>query len=189
MATTSHCLFCFEALAASLDQRESVSLRRVQELWERYQAARLPEPEAEEDDGDDVMEVDEIGIPGTVDEEEASEPDEEPIRGPISRLRPNRLLAPSPSSASSSSTPSSVSTSSSRTAVSTLASTSSNSSRSSLFSMRRPSRPQRPIEQDRPLFVTWSAIGRTGHKSLRGCIGTFEAQPLEAGLRNYALTS
>lgn len=40
-----------------------------------------------------------------------------------------------------------------------------------------------------PLFVTWNTISRSGNVSLRGCIGTFQAQPLEDGLRSYALTS
>lgn len=39
-----------------------------------------------------------------------------------------------------------------------------------------------------PLFVTWNTSGVGGH-SLRGCIGTFEAQPLSTGLSSYALTS
>ncbi|KAG5439946.1 hypothetical protein PCANB_000228 [Pneumocystis canis] len=40
-----------------------------------------------------------------------------------------------------------------------------------------------------PLFVTWNTIDSLGHKSLRGCIGTFKPQPLKYGLRSYALTS
>ncbi|KAL2107651.1 hypothetical protein VUR80DRAFT_4960 [Thermomyces stellatus] len=40
-----------------------------------------------------------------------------------------------------------------------------------------------------PLFVTWNVIGRDGHRSLRGCIGTFEDQELEEGIASYALTS
>ncbi|KTW29194.1 hypothetical protein T552_04102 [Pneumocystis carinii B80] len=40
-----------------------------------------------------------------------------------------------------------------------------------------------------PLFVTWNIISPSGHKSLRGCIGTFKPQPLKHGLRYYALTS
>jgi hypothetical protein len=43
-------------------------------------------------------------------------------------------------------------------------------------------------EQRYPLFVTWNTVSH-GHKSLRGCIGTFEAQDLAAGLKSYALTS
>lgn len=41
----------------------------------------------------------------------------------------------------------------------------------------------------RPLFVTWSKLSRSGVRNLRGCIGTFDAQPLETGLRSYALTA
>lgn len=40
-----------------------------------------------------------------------------------------------------------------------------------------------------PLFVTWNVVGRDGHRSLRGCIGTFEDQELEDGISSYALTS
>jgi AMMECR1 domain-containing protein len=40
-----------------------------------------------------------------------------------------------------------------------------------------------------PLFVTWDTINSRGTKSLRGCIGTFEPQELDDGLRSYALTS
>ncbi|OAG24436.1 hypothetical protein CC77DRAFT_927921 [Alternaria alternata] len=40
-----------------------------------------------------------------------------------------------------------------------------------------------------PLFVTWNTISRSGDKRLRGCIGTFEAQPLTKGLSDYALTA
>lgn len=36
-----------------------------------------------------------------------------------------------------------------------------------------------------PLFVTWN-IYKNGRHSLRGCIGTFEPQPLKTGLRDYA---
>lgn len=41
-----------------------------------------------------------------------------------------------------------------------------------------------------PLFVTWNTA-RPGSRSysLRGCIGTFEAQPLSEGLSSYALAS
>lgn len=39
-----------------------------------------------------------------------------------------------------------------------------------------------------PLFVTWNIISH-GQHSLRGCIGTFESQPLSSGLAEYALIS
>jgi uncharacterized protein (TIGR00296 family) len=41
-----------------------------------------------------------------------------------------------------------------------------------------------------PLFVTWNTSRPGSHShSLRGCIGTFEAQPLSDGLGSYALAS
>ncbi|EPE05225.1 ammecr1 family protein [Ophiostoma piceae UAMH 11346] len=43
-----------------------------------------------------------------------------------------------------------------------------------------------------PLFVTWNTDedgDEPGEYNLRGCIGTFEAQPLERGLSTYALTA
>ena len=41
-----------------------------------------------------------------------------------------------------------------------------------------------------PLFVTWNTVSpRSGTRSLRGCIGTFESLPLSSGLSSYALTS
>ncbi|KAF2266176.1 hypothetical protein CC78DRAFT_492281 [Lojkania enalia] len=46
------------------------------------------------------------------------------------------------------------------------------------------------VDLDRsPLFVTWNIVTRSGDKRLRGCIGTFEAQDLDDGLRSYAITS
>ncbi|KAK6952856.1 hypothetical protein Daesc_005151 [Daldinia eschscholtzii] len=46
------------------------------------------------------------------------------------------------------------------------------------------------IITESPLFVTWNTVSpRTGNTSLRGCIGTFEAQELDEGLSSYAITS
>lgn len=42
------------------------------------------------------------------------------------------------------------------------------------------------VNESFPIFVTWN-IGRD--KRLRGCIGTFSAMNLHAGLREYAITS
>ena len=201
MATQAHCLFCFEVLVASYDdERKTATLQRMQDLWELYLTSRLPRPgggqqgddEDEQTDNDDDDDDDDDDETDNDMDEQASDPDDEPVRAPIPRSRPARLAGLSSATSSGMSTPSSVSAaSSSRTTPLTLPSSSSNSSRSSLFSMRNPSRAsqQRPVEPSRPLFVTWSAVGRAGHKSLRGCIGTFEAQPIETGLRNYALTS
>ncbi|KAI1111139.1 AMMECR1 domain-containing protein [Nemania sp. NC0429] len=41
-----------------------------------------------------------------------------------------------------------------------------------------------------PLFVTWNTVSPgSEHTSLRGCIGTFEAQELDEGISSYAITS
>ncbi|PHH76845.1 hypothetical protein CDD82_3777 [Ophiocordyceps australis] len=40
-----------------------------------------------------------------------------------------------------------------------------------------------------PLFVTWNTMEDDGDTSLRGCIGTFEPQPLSTGIADYAVTS
>lgn len=45
------------------------------------------------------------------------------------------------------------------------------------------------IPEEYPLFVTWNIASARGGYNLRGCIGTFEHQPLEEGLRDYAITS
>jgi AMMECR1 domain-containing protein len=52
-----------------------------------------------------------------------------------------------------------------------------------------PSAPQRLGEQKYPLFVTWNTLSKSGRKSLRGCIGTFEPQVLPRGLKHYAFES
>ncbi|KAH0548247.1 hypothetical protein GP486_008045 [Trichoglossum hirsutum] len=189
MATPAHCLYCFESLAASLEHKELLSLRQVHELWEKYKAAQADAVDADAD----VPDVDVEGpsdIEGEIEEE-------------LSSLRENfksngTLEVPGSSSGSSSSTPSSVSTSSSsRTPTSGLGSSSSNSSSNSLLpatGRRLGSQPQgvytnHQQDEDKPLFVTWNTVSRSGNKTLRGCIGTFEAQELEHGLKNYALTS
>lgn len=115
--------------------------------------------------------------------EEAGVPEDEmegvlsPPTAAISRI----LSSPSTSSSASSSTPS----------LSTPTNTSKPSSASSLSSMPKGSSKSKGAasEEKYPLFVTWDTISKGGHKSLRGCIGTFEDQELDDGLRSYALTS
>jgi hypothetical protein len=90
-------------------------------------------------------------------------------------------------SSSVSTTPSVMSTNSSRSILSssTTATTPvSESTQPEMVEMRQ----QRLKNQRYPLFVTWNTLSN-GHKSLRGCIGTFDAQELAEGLRAYALTS
>ncbi|CAK3988882.1 Hypothetical predicted protein [Lecanosticta acicola] len=166
MATKAHCAYCFETLAASFERRQSLSLAQVEDLWEQYHTSK-GEP------NDTVAGVDDE------DEDEDDDDDEEMTDGE-STARPaaiSRLLNRDSATSSSSSLPSasSIGSSSKSSGGATPA-----SSVSSLARRR---------DEEHPLFVTWNTISRSGHKSLRGCIGTFEAQELEEGLRSYALTS
>ncbi|KAL8706697.1 MAG: hypothetical protein Q9225_007924 [Loekoesia sp. 1 TL-2023] len=201
MATVAHCLFCFDVLAASLEKRDHLSLRQVENLWSRYQSKDrlnkpldddLDEPDREPttEDGDEPMSDSDHGVEElSTDEDEA--PAEEPAKQPSTLRLPSisRLQAPSPASASSSSTPSSFSASSSRLGLDDNSSKA--SSNTSIFSFGRRSQQPSPAlrEEQYPLFVTWNTISARGHKSLRGCIGTFEPQDLSTGLENYALTA
>ena len=202
MATTGHCAYCFEILAADLEDREPLEYTRVQDLWTQYQSlnklkAADTENQEEEDpasqDGDDLADRD-SEMDGLEDGEEDDEADEEPPKPARSGLRLpsiNRLQVLSPSSGSSSSTPSSLSTASSRAALGDASKSSSNTSFFSFGSRRsqQPSPAARPREEEYPLFVTWNTISPRGNKSLRGCIGTFDPQELSSGLKSYALTA
>lgn len=124
-------------------------------------------------------------------EQDLVQPKPSSIRNGLRLPSISRLQAASPASASSSSsTPSSVSASSSTAA---LGGNSKSSSSSSFFSFGRAKQPSPDAvlkEEQYPLFVTWNTVSsRTGHKSLRGCIGTFEPQELAGGFRSYALTA
>jgi hypothetical protein len=172
MATQAHCAYCFEILSANLEKRKPLNLLNVEELWATYEAANDPEG---------TEETDAVAPPGTAD------------------LRPpaiSRLLAASPSTASSSSAPSASSSTPSLVADASSPATSvtsKSSGKSSLFSLssRLGRGKQRSLgsSEEYPLFVTWDTRSRSGNKSLRGCIGTFEGQELDDGLRSYALTS
>lgn len=207
MATAAHCAYCFEILAADLENREPLKYSQVQDLWKQYDAlnkfkavdtgkgdepgSQLPGGEGIEDvdiETDDAEEIE--------DEDEDEQPEEivapQPKHSKLSLPSITRLQASSPSSGSSTSTPSSLSTSSSRAA---LGDASKSSSKTSFFSCgsrrsQQPSPAALSKEGDHPLFVTWNTVShRSGHKSLRGCIGTFDAQELSAGLKSYALTA
>ncbi|KAL8650681.1 MAG: hypothetical protein Q9226_005037 [Calogaya cf. arnoldii] len=209
MATIAHCLFCFDVLSASLDRREHLSLKQVEDLWSRFQARleeggqRGPTDEEANDQGDgddpdfeDGEEEDPLSE-SDHDLEDLSSDDDEEAPPAVAAQTPSalrlptisRLQAPSPASASTSSIPSSVSDSSSRFGFED--SSSKTSSTTSIFSFGRRSKQPSPAprREQYPLFVTWNTISARGHKSLRGCIGTFEAQELASGLENYALTA
>ena len=185
MATTAQCLYCFEVLAASLEKRHALDLKQVEELWAQYNGdPGRDQSNDDEDDDDNDNDNDDMQI----DEEEDPESTDDAYEPPHRTLRPRnitKLQAASPASAtSSSSTPSTVSAASSQTGFS---GTSKSSSKSSFFSFARRSPTKK--EEQYPLFVTWDTVGPRGHKSLRGCIGTFEPKELSSGLRSYSLTS
>lgn len=195
MATTAPCLFCFEVLSASLEKREPLNLSQVEELWAAYQlseeGSKVSETlETAEDDDDDDDDDDEEDHEDDLDKVQAEEEDSEPSSSTLRLPSVSRLQASSPFSASTPSTPSTLSATSSQAA---LGDTSKSSSNSSFFSFARRSQQASPMppkkEEEHPLFVTWNTVSSRGHKSLRGCIGTFEPQELESGLKSYALTS
>ncbi|RMZ18626.1 hypothetical protein D0859_17234 [Hortaea werneckii] len=191
MATQAHCAYAFECLAASFEHRQPLSLAQVEDLWSQYH-----DPKADNDDEAD-------GDADSHDNEEAGKADmtdaEEPASATAtssshtSSAKPpaiSRLLHRSrggSESSSQSSLPSTRSTASSTPSGSSGTEDTPATSRSSLFSLGRRRR-ETPHQQRYPLFVTWNVVNRSGHKTLRGCIGTFEAQDLEQGLRSYALT-
>jgi hypothetical protein len=172
MATPAHCAYCFECLSGSLEKRKPLSLHEVEELWEQYDSACI-------DDGEEV------------DTESTSPPTAEPYKpAAISRL----LNTPGGSSSSSSNVPSASSSTPSLSTASSSSAVSNSSSRTSLFSLPKGlSRGGKKVGgaevEAYPLFVTWNTVSKSGRVSLRGCIGTFEAQELDDGLRDYALTS
>ncbi|KAF2144537.1 uncharacterized protein K452DRAFT_266442 [Aplosporella prunicola CBS 121167] len=181
MASLAHVAYCFETLDSSLHRRQPLSLKEVEQFWERYTAESAEEDlEGEEDGSEDEEDLDE-------DMDDALE--QQTLKPPAI----SRLTAASPSSASTSTSSSSnPSVASSRSSAPTPASSKS-SSRTSFFSLGRRSKntsaeAPAPVNAH-PLFVTWNTISKYGSKSLRGCIGTFEAQELSDGLRSYALTA
>jgi AMME syndrome candidate gene 1 protein len=201
MATAAHCFYCFEYLSASFEGRDPPSLQKVEDLWEQYEASQTspkntePGPAAGIKDADvvsgnldmrdeDGVEEDEEGI-----EEEDLEDGEEPTSVSIHSPRPqhqsiSRLQAPTPDSRSSNSSTPSVLSANSSQSVLTSASSASNTSTPPSYASRL------SATESYPLFVTWNTLSRTsGDKRLRGCIGTFDALPLETGLQSYSLTS
>lgn len=136
MASAEHCLLCFEALEAHLEDRKCLSWDAIQASWAAYSSS-----------------LSGLAVP----------------RDPALR----RVADASPSSASSASSSRLSSSSASPALASTPA-----TSTSSL--------PLGPTSA--PLFVTWNTV-QDHDTALRGCIGTFEAQPLSKGIPDYAITS
>jgi len=209
MASPAHGFYCFECLSASFNREESPSLQTVLDLYDRYVKDTRPEAV----DGDDEHEMDLDGRePRGLDseEEEEEEEDQTEDEGEINKddeeaeddrstrehtarvqadtRRPqlpsiSRLQASTQSSRSSSSSSPSILSANSSNSRLTVSSTASNMSSKPSYASRL------SVTESYPLFVTWNTVSRSGHKSLRGCIGTFEALPLASGLATYALTS
>lgn len=164
MATVEHCLYCFESLTAELEGREPMTLDDVQKSYAEY-TAQLDKT--------------------TDDEEQDDEEDEEQPKKKLPALR--RLAATSPSS---NSLPGAGSSSSSSTSLSGSSSTDATSITTSTSTTTIPT-PVTDPEAEYPLFVTWNKLSSEEEEeeeyTLRGCIGTFEPQPLTSGLSSYAV--
>ena len=191
MASTAYCLYCFEILAASFENRDALSLHKIEDLWAQYQSSN---GSTQAEDEGEVLYTEDVEMTEDEEDQEQDEEDGDPddvptvhLSLPLRSKDVSRLQVPSPAPTSSSSTPSTLSATSSQAA---LGESSKSSSKSSFFSFARKSESSLPkAEEEHSLFVTWNTISSRGYKSLRGCIGTFEAQPLSEGLRSYALTS
>lgn len=189
MASPAQCYYCFECLAASYDGHEPVSLPVLEDLWEQHeQVKKLAALQNSEHPGS--LKGNDASSQQIVDEDDpgaenpAGSSTAKNLRPPATTLPSvNRLKSQSSSESSSASTPSIQSSNSSHTALSNSTTVTTPSSNPSLSGQRKQK------ERQYPLFVTWNTLLKNGHKALRGCIGTFEAQELSAGLKCYALTS
>lgn len=175
MATPAQCYFCFEVLLASFEDREPATLAAVEALWEQHEQTKKLS------DLEDQLETD--TEQQSVNEDEDASQLSSPQRLQIPRV--SRLQGEL--SASSSTSPATTPSSASNASANSLHSSSTNITTPSSAPGARPQ--LRSPDQRFPLFVTWNTLSRSGNKSLRGCIGTFEGQELAAGLKSYALTS
>lgn len=161
-------------------------------LWGQYRSNKggiandATAGSAEEDEEEQVDEEEDDDAEMTdADVEEEDQPPAAAKPAAISRLL-NRETSAGSSSSSLQSTRSTASSVKSPSTTPSGAETpaSSTSSLRSRFSLSR----RRDAKEEFPLFVTWNTVSRSGYKSLRGCIGTFEPQELQYGLKSYALT-
>ncbi|KAL3462992.1 AMMECR1 domain-containing protein [Aspergillus heterothallicus] len=182
MATPAHCFYCFESLAASYDGNDPISLTVVEELWESYEQFKKL---ASLEDDDASLPPGETEVAGQHDVNSSGESGHGGHSQTIKLPTIDRLQTQAASDGSVSTTPSAMSNKSSSSIFSSATTSSSVSSQS----VTPAGRQHKLSEQKYPLFVTWNTLSRGGRKSLRGCIGTFEAQELSRGLKSYALTS
>lgn len=171
MASLAHAFYCFEVLMASYGHSQPPDLHSILNLYEQWQKALDGEATEEA-----VAQDEAVGQASEQPQPQQSSPNVQLQLPSVPRLRDL-----TPSTPSSVSTPSSTSVNSSNTQL---------TSTTSINEIAPPSYASRlSVTESYPMFVTWNTISRSGHKSLRGCIGTFEPLPLEKGLETYALTS
>ncbi|KAH8696130.1 AMMECR1 family protein [Talaromyces proteolyticus] len=159
MASPAHCFYCFESLAASFKHEEPPSLAAIENSYWQFSQSKK------------LAAVGDKAIAGEKEEEVTEQAAKPPY---ISRLQHDE-----PSDSSS---------------TTTLSATSSRSALSNSTNLTTPDESLDPnrselSEESYPVFVTWNLISRHGHKSLRGCVGTFEAQKLSHVLKTYARIS
>lgn len=172
MASKAHAFYCFEVLAASYKQHEYPDLQAVTDLYGDWQKELAGESTQQP-----------VLVDGVDTQNEDEDTEEQQVDNGRSQLQLpsiSRLRESTPSSHSSLSTPSSMSVNSSNTQL---------TSSTSVNEITPTYASRLAVTESYPMFVTWNTLSRSGHKSLRGCIGTFEALPLEKGLESYALTS
>ena len=189
MATSAHCVFCFETLFATLEHRRLPELSTVEWSWDHF--CHDTNPMAEEDEIH-MKEVDRSSMK-VIGDEEGNAKEILRRRSQFSYHDPSTQQPSIKVQSSGSRSPCSTPSLSPDTPASTTESPiSMSSSRTSLSIAQKQSeepRNDQTATHESPLFVTWNTITRSGSKRLRGCIGTFEAQELDHGLRTYALTS
>lgn len=181
MATVEHCLCCFEALVAYHERRKPMSLSEIEKSWAEYINNTI-------DDDDD-------------DKEATAVSSSKAPQIPALRMLVEATL-PSSSSSSSSTSLATTSSSNSSSNSNTTFQSGISTPATSIASSASPAPPSAPAPvYESPLFVTWNVVHHDSSSdddddddnddnvSLRGCIGTFESQPLSSGLPSYALTS
>lgn len=181
MASPVHCFYCFECLDASYRREEPPKLDSYLDLYDAFLDRNVSgeRGEAEDPDVEDVNVRDgesAVAADANSRSQDAQVDRARPTLPSISRLQASK----SSSRSSSASSPSTISAESSSTQA---------SSSTSATSLQPSYASRLSVTESFPLFVTWNTLSRSGHKSLRGCIGTFEGLPLSTGLQSYSLTS
>lgn len=186
MANAAQCYYCFESLLASFEDREPVNLATVEALWEQHEHSKklssLKNEAVLDQDAEDAEER--AGPQQSVNDDDDDDDDSKQSSHPS--RHPKGLKLPRISRLQSQI---SSDTSSAATTPSATSNTSSNSLLSNSTAVTTPGTQSETSSSRHPLFVTWNTLSHSGHKSLRGCIGTFEPQDLAVGLKSYSLTS